>query len=134
MGGTAPGDAAIGAARARSDDELLEQLAFAVVQTGTEPIVVLRARPSRAAPPILVLDADAYHTYLRLSNLFVPVGTRLQPPLRRDAIAKLLAADNRQLTWLELVEPRDVRRSDRAFRAQSIPMRPFGRCMTGSSM
>ena len=114
---------------ARSDDELLERLAFAVVSHDLEPVVILRVRPSRAAPPILILDATAYCTTLRLPNLFVPVGMRLQPPLRRDAIAKLLASDNRKLTWLELGEPRDNARRFLPFQAQSIPdaaFRPLG--------
>src|SRR5262249_10277294 len=35
-----------------------------------------------------------------LPNLFVPVGLRVHPPLRRDAVRDLLASDPRQLTWL----------------------------------
>lgn len=85
----------------RSDDALIGRLAFAVLERPDEPIVVLRVRPSRQPPPVLVLDALACCTYLKLPNLFLPIGKRLNPPLRRDAIAKLLAADNQRLTWLE---------------------------------
>lgn len=104
----------------RSDDELLDRLAFAVVSNEAEPVVVVRVRPSRAAVPILILDATAYATYLRLPNLFVPVGMRLQPPLRRDAIAKLLASDNRLISWLEVAEPRDAARRFWPFQTQTI--------------
>lgn len=103
----------------RSDDELIDRLAFAVVP-GHKPVVILRVRPSRAAVPILVLDAVAFGPYLRLPNLFVPLGMRLQPPLRRDAIAKLLASDNRMLTWLEVAEPRDSARRFWPFQTNSV--------------
>ena len=114
---------------ARSDDELIERLAFAVVPNDVEPLVILRVRPSRAAPPILILDATAYCTTMRLPNLFVPVGMRIQPPLRRDAIAKLLASDNRTLTWLESAESTDTSRRFLSFQPQSIAdaaFRPLG--------
>ncbi|MDX1929256.1 MAG: hypothetical protein SFV81_22200 [Pirellulaceae bacterium] len=85
----------------RSDDELLGRLAFAVVESAEEPLVVLRTRPSRLAPPVLVLEGLTCAAYLKIPNLFLPVGKRLHPPLRRDAVAKLLASDNRKLTWLD---------------------------------
>jgi cellulose synthase operon protein C len=85
----------------RSDDGLIGRLAFAVVESAEEPLVVLRTRPSRLAPPVLVLDGLSCAAYLKIPNLFLPVGKRLHPPLRRDAVAKLLAADNRKLTWLD---------------------------------
>lgn len=86
-----------------SDDQLLSRLAFAVALPngeGSRPAVVLRARPSKLPPPILVLDAKGYRAYMRLPNLFLPEGHRLHPPLRRDAVARLLAADPARLTWL----------------------------------
>ena len=83
-----------------ADDRLLARLSFAVSQ-GENPTVVLRARPSKQALPVLVLDALACRTHLKLSNLFVPVGSRLHPPLRRDVVAKLLAPDKERLVWLE---------------------------------
>ncbi len=106
---------------AHSGDELIDRLSFAVITKDSgQPTVVLRARPSRAAPPILILDAIAYCTTMRLPNLFLPVGTRLQPPLRRDAIAKLLASDNRLLTWLELDAARDPARRFWPFHTHTI--------------
>ena len=35
-----------------------------------------------------------------MPNLFLPCGTRLQPPLRRDAVRKLLAEQTEDITWL----------------------------------
>jgi hypothetical protein len=85
-----------------ADDRLTARLAFAVAKSdgSGEPTVVIRARPSKQAAPVLVLDAAAYRPYLRLANLFLPVGMRLYPPLRRDAVSRLLANDPARVTWL----------------------------------
>ena len=86
-----------------SDDRLISRLAFAVGDSestsGTRTVVV-RARPGNLAPPVLVLDGVACRPYLKLPNLFVPVGRRIHPPLRRDAVKNLLAADATEVTWL----------------------------------
>jgi hypothetical protein len=96
-----------------SDNELIARLAFAVVQRNEPavsevnpppertPLVLLRVRPSKLPPPVLVLDGVACRSYLNLPNLFVPVGRRLHPPLRRDVVTRLLAADASRLVWLE---------------------------------
>ncbi len=85
----APLDQLVGAA----DDRLLAGLAFAVGEREGRRTVVLRARPSKQAPPVLVVDAVTFRPYLKLANLFVPCATRLHPPLRRNAVARLLARD-----------------------------------------
>ena len=93
----------------RSDDRLLGRLAFAVIpgrmrdissQDGDGPTVVLKARPSVLPPPELILDGLACRPYLRIPNLFVPLGQQLQPPLRRDAVTRLLAEETNQVHWL----------------------------------
>jgi cellulose synthase operon protein C len=84
-----------------ADDQILSRLAFAVGEASGQEIVALRVRPGRKqAPPVLVLDAQAYRSYLRLPNLFLPVQTRLRPPLRRDAVRQYLAEDAEQIHWL----------------------------------
>lgn len=105
-----------------ADENLLDRLAFAVGESGGIPTVILRLRPSRQPPPVLVLDAIELRPHLRLPNLFVPLGYRLQPILRRDIIASLLAAESSQIVWLEPAErgqfaPRSV--PDNAFRPLS---------------
>jgi hypothetical protein len=86
-----------------SDDRLISRLAFAV---GTSPgnegerVVVVKVRPGKEPPPVLVLDGVACRSYLRIPNLFLPVGYRLHPPLRRDAVKQLLAANVDLNTWL----------------------------------
>jgi hypothetical protein len=83
-----------------ADDQMLNRLAFAVGEKGDRKTIVLRVRQSKLPPPVIVLKAEGYRPYLKLPNLFLPVGTRLHPPLRRDVVRKLLAEDINQLTWL----------------------------------
>jgi hypothetical protein len=83
-----------------ADDQLLHRLAFAVGEGNGKTTVVVRVRQSKLAPPVLVLKAEPYKQYLKLPNLFLPAGTRLHPPLRRDVVRKLLADDPDRVTWL----------------------------------
>jgi hypothetical protein len=53
-----------------------------------------------------------------LPNLFLPAGTRLHPPLRRDVVRKLLADDPAQVTWLAPGE-------NGSFTPQSLPEDSF---------
>ena len=43
---------------------------------------------------------SAFKPFWKLPNLFLPVGRRLHPTLRRDAVRKLLADDPDQVVWL----------------------------------
>ncbi|HEY7429038.1 MAG TPA: hypothetical protein VH682_32705 [Gemmataceae bacterium] len=83
-----------------AEDQLLARLAFAVGANDGQSIVVLRVRQSKLPPPVLILPAEAYNSYLRIPNLFLPAGCILHPPLRRDIVRKLLAEDVNQITWL----------------------------------
>jgi hypothetical protein len=87
-----------------ADDRLMNRLMFAVAlaENGERaPLIVLRTRTSKLTPPALELDgALGYVPFRRLNNLFLPVGTRLQPTLRRDAVRKMLAEDDAQIVWL----------------------------------
>ena len=103
-----------------SDDHLISRLAFAVGESVGDrgPTVVIRVRPSKQPPPALILDGVGYRPYLRLPNLFLPTGTRLHPPLRRDAVARLLASDPERVHWLA---PSD----DGGFTPESLPDSAF---------
>ncbi len=85
-----------------SDDRLTQRLMFAVATdvTGNRTVVV-RTRPSKLVPPALPLEnALGFKSFWKLPNLFVPVGRRLHPTLRRDAVRRLLADDADQVVWL----------------------------------
>ena len=112
-----------------SDEQLIARIAFAVVDsahsdsadesTGADsarsgPVVLLRLRPSKLPPPVLVLDAVAFRPYLKIPHLFMPIGSRLHPPLRRDAVCELLARDSDRLTWL-------MPHQSNSFVSQSVP-------------
>jgi len=85
-----------------ADDRITQRLKFAVAtDPAGDTAVVLRVTASKLDPPVLPLaDAVAYKPYFKMPNLFLPAGTRLHPPLRRDAVRKLLADDTDQLVWL----------------------------------
>jgi hypothetical protein len=85
-----------------SDDRLTQRLMFAVATDAKgRRTVVLRTRPSKLAPPALPLEnALGFKPFWKLPNLFVPVGRRLHPTLRRDAVRKLLADDADLVVWL----------------------------------
>ncbi|MBY0528451.1 MAG: hypothetical protein K2R98_33980 [Gemmataceae bacterium] len=85
---------------ATSDDAILGRLLVAMLETDEGPRIVLRVRPSRQPPPILMLPAVGYQSYLKLPNLFLPAGHRLQPALRRDVARRLLAPTADAITWL----------------------------------
>jgi len=82
-----------------ADERLVARLSFAVGRHGADEVVVLRVQPSRHPPPALLLHAVAFRSYLRLP-LSLPCGSRLQPPLRRDAIRQTFRADADHITWL----------------------------------
>lgn len=107
-------DAMVGSA----DDALLARLAFAVGQCEGRRRIVLRVRPSKQGPPVVVLDAVAFHPYLKLPNLFVPCGWRVHPPLRRSAVAELLASGDGSVTWL-------FPHGDGTFTPESLPEAAF---------
>lgn len=85
-----------------ADERLTQRLMFAVADTPAgERSVILRTRPSKLAPPVLPIEsAVGFKPFWKLPNLFLPVGKRLHPTLRRDAVRKLLADDPDQVVWL----------------------------------
>lgn len=101
-----------------ADDHLLARLAFAVGTMADRTIVVLRVRPSKLPPPVLVLNAVSCRPYLKLPNLFLPCGSRLHPPLRRDAVRRRLADDPSVITWLQPS-------GDGGFTLESLPDQAF---------
>lgn len=113
-----------------ADSRLLQQLSFAVADHGESehtasenstadgPQVVIRVRPSARSLPVVVFDALPFRRFLQLPHLFLPIGQRLQPPLRRDVVRSTLAADDDLVTWLWPT-------TDDKFVPQSIPEASF---------
>ncbi|HJT79303.1 MAG TPA: hypothetical protein VJ739_19055, partial [Gemmataceae bacterium] len=105
-----------------ADDAMLRGLSFAVAEKDGQTILVLRVRPTRGQPPQPVLDAVKFRTYQKLSNLFVPSGRLLHPPLGRHVLRRLLAEDPAVITWL-------YPHGDGTFTPETLPdeaFRPLG--------
>ncbi|MCZ2343163.1 MAG: hypothetical protein LC104_15425 [Bacteroidales bacterium] len=85
-----------------ADERILQRLKFAVgIGANGERVILLRTLPSKQPPPVLPIpNLMSFRPFWKLPNLYVPVGLRLHPTLRRDAIRKLLASDPDQLVWL----------------------------------
>ncbi len=76
-------------------DSQLENVLFAV--SGEQ--VVLRSRPGKEAAAG-ELPGSPFCRLLELPNLYVPHGTALEPPLRRDHFRSWLADDDEMVYWL----------------------------------
>lgn len=84
-----------------ADERLMARLLFAVIEDGERKSIILKTRPSKLSPPVLSIEkAQGFKPFWKLPNLFVPLGSRLMPTLRRDAVRKLLAEDPAQVVWL----------------------------------
>lgn len=85
-----------------ADATLAQRLTFAVASDAEgKKLIVLRTRPSKLPPPVLPFEnALGFKPFWKLPNLFLPVGKRLHPTLRRDAVRRLLADDPDRVVWL----------------------------------
>lgn len=103
-----------------ADDRLTSRLKFAVADSPNgEKVVVLRVSNARGTPPAVTLArATGYKAHNSLPNLFIPVGTRLHPQLRRDAVRTLLAEDVDAVVWLHPT-------GDGAFVPETVPDAAF---------
>jgi hypothetical protein len=84
------------------DERIAQRLKFAIGHHADgRKIIVVRTLPGKQNPPTITFPgAIGYRPYWKLPNLYVPVGCRLHPTLRRDQIRERLAADSDQLVWL----------------------------------
>ena len=107
------------AAYCRSANEiLLDLFSVAVSASAGMPCVVLRAAGLKGLPPEFIGPAEAYRPYLPLANLYLPTGTRLGPPVRRDAIRAVLGLKADRVVWLHAI-------GGGAFRAESLSEAAF---------
>jgi len=85
-----------------SGEGTTQRLKFAVASNAAgRTSIVLRVTASKLAPPVLPFaEVVGYKQYYKLPNLFLPVGMRLHPMLRRDVVRKLLADNPDELVWL----------------------------------
>jgi len=97
---------------------LLTRFTVAVSASAGVPCVVLRSLTTNGPPPVFVGSALAYHSPLRFPNLYLPAGTRLAPPLRRDAIRDAIGMSPDRVVWLHPL-------GDGAFQAESLPEDAF---------
>lgn len=82
-----------------ADERLLDELDFAVTHDDAPTRVLLRSRQRRLGPPTLPHLGQAYASLLKLPNVYLPGGRRLDPPLRRDVVRTWLCQPDR-VTWL----------------------------------
>lgn len=80
----------------------LDPFMFAVIERDARPIVVIRSRPRKSGPPSFdVHGAKSFRPYHGLTHLFLPCGSRITPPVSREIVQRLLAADSTKVYWLE---------------------------------
>ena len=93
----------------------------------TSDVIVLRARPSRGAPPQIDVNAAAFVGHRSVPNLYVPVGTAIEPPLRSDTLREKLAPDSDQVVWLRETDAKQegTSRAGRGFGLESIQETSF---------
>lgn len=105
----------------RVDDRIVSRLLVARLTIDGAPAVALWAKPGRTSAPVVLIEADAYRSYLKLPNLFVPTSRRLTPPLRRDLARVAYAADAGELVWLSERDGRLVRSAVPVAAFQPLP-------------
>jgi hypothetical protein len=110
-------------------EDITMRLRFAIIEHedpasgGTQTQVVLRARRSAAGPPALQLDAEAYVPVPQIPDLYLPVGTILDPPLRPNRLRELFGGDQSRIMWLAPAAEQGTR--GRAFTRESLPESGF---------
>jgi FtsH ternary system-associated peptide len=109
------GVAAVDALLAYLPEDVVARLTFAVA-TGdepAEPLVIVRARGGRHAPPELVLPAETYAPLAEMPDVYSPSGATVEPPLRRERLRQILGATGGDVLWLAAL-------ADRRFRVERI--------------
>ncbi|HKB05726.1 MAG TPA: hypothetical protein VKD90_26135, partial [Gemmataceae bacterium] len=82
------------------------------------PCAILRAGAQKGPPPVFVGQAVEYRPLTNLPHVYLPSGTRLAPPLRRDAFEAALNLSADRVAWLHPL-------GDGAFRVESLPEAAF---------
>jgi hypothetical protein len=89
------GVAAIDQLLAYLPEDVVARLTFAATG-GDDPLVIVRARSGRHAPPELALAAEAYAPLADLPDIYAPAGSIVEPPLRRERLRRVLSGPQRE--------------------------------------
>jgi cellulose synthase operon protein C len=123
------GVAAIDKLLAYLPEDVVARLTFAATG-GDDPIVIVRARSGRHAPPELALAAEDYAPLADLPDIYAPAGSIVEPPLRRERLRQILTGPDAEgaeggaggaggeVLWL-------VALPERQFRVERIADRAF---------
>ena len=117
------GVAAIDKLLAYLPEDVVARLTFAATG-GDDPVVVVRARSGRHAPPELALAAEDYAPLADLPDIYTPAGSIIEPPLRRERLRQILTGPDGEcgaggeVLWL-------VALPERRFRVERIADRAF---------
>lgn len=105
-------------------EDVVARLTFAAT-SGDEPVVIVRARGGRHAPPELALAAEAYAPLADLPDVYAPADSIVEPPLRRERLRAILgdaggagASAAGEVLWLAPLP-------ERRFRVERIPDSAF---------
>jgi hypothetical protein len=112
------GAAAIDRLLAHLPEDAVARLTFAAA-AGEEPLVIVRARSGRHAPPELALSAEDYAPLADMPDVYSPAGAIVEPPLRRERLRQILGATGGDVLWLAPLPERRFRVeriADSAFR------------------
>ncbi|HEU4730070.1 MAG TPA: hypothetical protein VFT22_19365, partial [Kofleriaceae bacterium] len=106
------GAAAIDQLLAHLPEDIVQRLTFAAT-AGADPLVIVRARGGRHAPPELALPAEDYAPLSDMPDVYSPAGAIVEPPLRRERLRQILGATGGDVLWLAPLP-------DRRFRVERI--------------
>src|SRR5262249_51170611 len=84
----------------QADQRFVERFSFAVAERGTETVILLHGHWQQGSPPVVVGTGEPYSAVARFPNCLQPHGLCLRPPLRRDMLRRLFAANPAAVTWL----------------------------------
>ncbi len=98
-------------------EQTLAAFEVAVTAMAGAPAVLVRGTAAAEELPVFVAEATAYVPWQRRSNLFVPLGRRFHPPVRRDILLNALALRPDRLYW--------AAEREGGWRLESVPAAAF---------
>ncbi|WP_157369587.1 hypothetical protein [Zavarzinella formosa] len=98
-------------------EQTLAAFEVAVTAMDGTPAVLVRCSSSLRNLPVFVANAEAYVSWQKRSNLFLPQGRRLEPPLRRDVVLDTLNMLSDRIYWMA--------ETGSSWRLESVPVDSF---------